>query len=197
MTIASAHESAPGGCSNSHAGAQDPHLPWKAGPVKIIAHLPACLRGRRAALLAELSAVQDDLTAQRAELAEAIAGLDALDRGLIDADLNGTRANARVDEVFEWMRRQAAEAGFGDELPPGVISAAALMSGEEYRKIDAELWGSQERTDGLPAEHPESMVIELADADEGELGLYAFEMWPKDEYAEITAEDWQERGGAG
>ena len=43
------------------------------------------------------------------------------------------------------------------------------------------------RDDGLPAEHPESMIITLADADEVWLARASNDMWPADEYAEIVA----------
>lgn len=45
------------------------------------------------------------------------------------------------------------------------------------------------RDDGLPAEHPESMVLPLADADEIWLAAAANDMWPADEYEDITADD--------
>lgn len=52
------------------------------------------------------------------------------------------------------------------------------------------------RDDGLPAEHPESMILELAPADEVWLAAVSNDLWPADEYAEIVAEDWRDRGGA-
>jgi hypothetical protein len=43
------------------------------------------------------------------------------------------------------------------------------------------------RADGLPAEHPESMVLELSPADEVRLAAYSNDMWPADEYLRIVA----------
>jgi hypothetical protein len=44
------------------------------------------------------------------------------------------------------------------------------------------------RADGLPAEHPESMVLELAPADEVGLAALSTDLWPADEYLLIVAE---------
>jgi hypothetical protein len=49
------------------------------------------------------------------------------------------------------------------------------------------------RPDGLPAEHPESMDLELAPADEVWLALISDELWPCDEYQQIVAEDYRQR----
>ncbi len=56
------------------------------------------------------------------------------------------------------------------------------------------------RADGLPAGHPESMVLGgLSPADEVGLAALSNDLWPDDEYADITAGDYGERwdwGGA-
>jgi hypothetical protein len=49
------------------------------------------------------------------------------------------------------------------------------------------------RADGLPAEHPESMVLELSPADEVGLAALSNDLWPHDEYEEIVAEDYRQR----
>lgn len=54
------------------------------------------------------------------------------------------------------------------------------------------LRGSPARRDGLPQDHPESMLSELGPADEIMLAAYANDMWPADEYESFTADD----GGA-
>jgi hypothetical protein len=46
---------------------------------------------------------------------------------------------------------------------------------------------------GMPAGHPESLTTELSPADEVKLAAYATDMWPHDEYADITADDYGER----
>jgi hypothetical protein len=53
--------------------------------------------------------------------------------------------------------------------------------------------GEAGRTDGLPAEHPESMDLELAPADEVWLAMISDELWPCDEYQQIVAEDYRHR----
>jgi hypothetical protein len=165
MTVL-ANDFAPGWYATTSHGAMDPYLSEKAGPVNILPHLPACFRHRRAALLAELAEVRNDLDAQRAELAEAIAGLDVLNLGVIEADLNGSRANARVDQVFDAMRELADEVR--DHCP------APEPAYDERHVIEAE----------MPAGHPDSMTRELDLADEE-----AF-------IALCCTEDWRECGGA-
>jgi hypothetical protein len=49
------------------------------------------------------------------------------------------------------------------------------------------------RPDGLPAEHPESMDLELAPADEVWLAMISDTLWPCDEYQQIVAEDYRQR----
>jgi hypothetical protein len=49
------------------------------------------------------------------------------------------------------------------------------------------------RPDGLPAEHPESMDLELAPADEVWLAMISDTLWPCDEYQQIVAEDFRQR----
>jgi hypothetical protein len=49
------------------------------------------------------------------------------------------------------------------------------------------------RADGLPAEHPESMVLELSPADEVGLAALSNDLWPHDEYQQIVAEDYGQR----
>jgi hypothetical protein len=51
------------------------------------------------------------------------------------------------------------------------------------------------RADGLPAEHPESMVLELSPADEVWLAALSNDLWPADEYQQIIAEDYRQRNG--
>ena len=51
------------------------------------------------------------------------------------------------------------------------------------------------RADGLPAEHPESMALELAPADEVGLAALSTDLWPHDEYQQIIAEDYRQRNG--
>jgi hypothetical protein len=155
--------------------------------MKILAHLPACFRYRRfarslrqppahdvAEIWQEISAVWDEIGALGK-------GQDTLDLGVIDADLNGSRANARVDEVFDTMRKLADEVRdqrCGDPDPSYEISD-----------------GEARDTAIMPAEHPESLVLELAAADEKMLAQICTVLWPADEYLDIVAEDFRQRNG--
>lgn len=58
-----------------------------------------------------------------------------------------------------------------------------------------EIPAAEMRGDGLPAEHPESMALELAPADEVALAALSNDLWPADEYNEIVAEDYRRRNG--
>jgi hypothetical protein len=170
-----ANDFAPGWCPTTSHGAMEPHLSEKAGPVTTMPYRPAYLRHRRTPGAASL----------RAQLAEIHDALDALDRGLIEAGLTASRADARVDQVLRHLRktedlRQAVLCGEQDERDPDPCYEIS-----EHEERDAAV---------MPHGHPESLVNELARADEDELGAYAAELWPRDEYAEITAEDWRERG---
>jgi hypothetical protein len=118
-------------------------------------------RGRYARLREELAAVREDL-------AEAQSGLDVLGLGVIDADLNGSRANARVDQVFDVMRELAEEVRSDRAEPAYEIS--------EHEERDAAV---------MPHGHPESLVNELDPADEKAFIALCC--------TEFTAEDWRER----
>jgi hypothetical protein len=73
---------------------------------------------------------------------------------------------------------------------PGVITGAQRMADDATIR---ELENEAGRTDGLPAEHPESMVLELAPADEVWLAMISDTLWPCDEYQQIVAEDFRQR----
>ena len=74
--------------------------------------------------------------------------------------------------TLEAVARAAVAANHGEELPAAATGA---------------------RPDGLPAEHPESMDLQLAPADEVWLAMISDELWPCDEYQQIVAEDYRQR----
>jgi hypothetical protein len=163
--------------------------------MKIFAHLPACfrywhftraLRNRPAEhdlaeVWAEINAIWDEVGA----LGQ---GQDSLDRGLIEADLNGSRANARVEELFKMAEEAGLAKPLQDEHDHGTCGDDCGLKFSDRVKRDANL---------MPPGHPESLVSELPAEDEQMLAAWASEWWPNDEYTAIATQDWQERGGAG
>ena len=140
----------------------------------LAAHRP---RARSARLAAELAGLRE-------QLAEAVSGLDALDLGVISADLNGSRANARVDAVFRVMQELTAE--IRDRRPWDTPEECE----PSYEISD----GEQADANMMPPGHLESLTRELDPAEEEEwAGLRA--ALPGDEFAEIVAEDFRQRNG--
>jgi hypothetical protein len=157
---------------------------------KIFAHLPACFRYWHftrslpsrpaehdpAEVWAEISAIWDEIGALGH-------GQDSLDVGVIEADLNGSRANARADEVFDVMRKLTdeirAERSGADLLPSYEISRDEL-----------------EAATPIPPGSNESLSRELDSTDEEMLAGLATELWEDDEYLAIIAEYESQRGGA-
>jgi hypothetical protein len=98
-------------------------------------------------------------------------------------------------------RRLRAELSFGIGRPgpvhpedsalvdalSGAITGPGKPAGDDGQARDGI------RADGLPAEHPESMDLELAPADEVDLAALSDELWPADEYQQIVAEDYRQR----
>jgi len=101
--------------------------------------------------------------------------LDALDRGVIEASTAGDRAAAKCADLVRFMREKEASIAAGD-LPP-------VLDGGEFREVL-----------GMASGHPESPAAELAAADEEMLAELCTRLWPRDEYTQITAADWQQRG---
>jgi hypothetical protein len=87
------------------------------------------------------------------------------------------RARTRYERTRSRARRQARAA---------LAIPAAQVTGPDESSAAV-------RADGLPAEHPESMVLEFAPADEVWLALISDELWPCDEYQQIVAEDYRQR----
>ena len=152
---------------------------------------PAYLRRHHQATLRhELTQIHDDLA--------------ALDRGVAEAAAMANRAQSRVNALGNGLREAHKFAntpeGCGPECgdpgsTPEALAAGIVGPGKKPADDDGQVRDGI-RADGLPADHPESMDLELSPEHEGMLAAYANDMWPADEYAEITAEDWQERGGA-
>lgn len=181
--IALAHEFALGRCPTTGTRATGSSPSQRTEPMRILPHLAVCLAG--AALLARTARLAAELAEARAGLTEVTAGLDALNLGVIDADLNGSRANARADELEGRLDAQ-------DEA----WTAWRAMNGRDADTLEEVPGGI--RADGLPADHPESMALELSPEHEVMLAGYATDMWPADEYEQIVAEDFRQRnGGAG
>jgi hypothetical protein len=155
----------------------------------IMPHLPASLRHwhfsralrRRsdpAEVWAEINAIWDEVASLRA-------GQDSFDVGLIEADLNGSRANARIDAVFDKMRELT------DEIRAERSGIADLPCYETTRDELAD-------ANPMPSGSNESLSRELDSTDEEMLAGLATELWEHDEYLQIVAEDYRQRnGGAG
>jgi hypothetical protein len=184
------HESARVGCVSSRLRAQDPTAS-KAGPMPSLPYRPAYMRQHHqtrlrkelthplgadpAEVWAEISAIWDEIGALGH-------GQDALDVGVIEADLNGSRANARADAVFDKMRELT------DEIRAERSGTDSLPS---YEVIRDEL----EAATPIPPGSNESLSREINSTDEEMLAALATELWKNDEYLEIVAEDYRQRNG--
>jgi hypothetical protein len=89
--------------------------------------------------------------------------------------MNAHRTRTRYERTRSRARRQAR-------------AALAIPAGPREDESSAAV-----RADGLPAEHPESMDLELVPADEVWLAMISDELWPCDEYQQIVAEDYRQR----
>jgi hypothetical protein len=116
--------------------------------------------------------------------------------------MNARRLRAR----YEWTRarvrqlRTELSSGFGQPAPVHPEDAAltkalaGAITGPGKDPADDQARDGI-RADGLPAEHPESMVLELSPADEVWLAALSNDLWPADEYQQIIAEDYHQRNG--
>ena len=91
---------------------------------------------------------------------------------------------AAVAAALYALTRDRAPRADADPLTPATKEAVSDA-------MDAAVTGM--RPDGLPAEHPESMDLELAPADEVWLAMISDTLWPCDEYQQIVAEDYRQR----
>jgi hypothetical protein len=117
--------------------------------------------------------------------------------------MNARRPRTRYERARSRLRRHLrAELSSGSAQPAPVhpedsALVEALTEGiTGPGKYAAAVYGQADdgiRADGLPAEHPESMVLELAPADEVGLAALSDELWPADEYQQIVAEDYRQR----
>jgi hypothetical protein len=87
---------------------------------------------------------------------------------------------AAIAAALYAITRERAPRADADRLTPAMPEAVS-------EAMDVAVAGM--RPDGLPAEHPESMDLELAPADEVWLALVSDELWPCDEYEDIRADD--------
>jgi hypothetical protein len=119
----------------------------------------------------------------RAELARVRAVLDALDRGVIEAGLIAAQAVERLDAQDEawslWrvMHGRVREQAADQPAPEGEGDLREILR--------------------MPSGHPESPAALLSDTDEGMLAVLCTELWPRDEYTQITADSHRERWGEG
>jgi hypothetical protein len=102
------------------------------------------------------------------------------------------RPRTRYERTRSRIRRQLrADLTRGPVAPEDSALVKALT--EEPANGDQTSGGV--RVYDLPAEHPESMLLELSPADEADLAALCTDLWPRDEYAEILAEDYRRRNG--
>ena len=127
-----------------------------------------------------LGRLRADLDELRNKVAGACQGLDALDRGIVEAGLTASHAMSHVDKLLARMEETAA----GEFRLDGPGDALQEPDPDTEPPSDEPAF----RGDDLPAEHPESMLLELAPADEVMLARYASDMWSRDEYLQITAD---------
>jgi hypothetical protein len=112
--------------------------------------------------------------------------------------VNARRPWTRYERTRARIRRQLRgelSSGIGAPGPVHPEDSAlvkALSDGTEPGQDDCEARDGI-RADGLPAEHPESMVLELSPADEVGLAALSNDLWPHDEYQQIVAEDYGQR----
>jgi hypothetical protein len=134
----------------------------KAGPMKIFAHLPACLRYwhfSHSLRPCRCDAYQE-IQAIWAKLDEHSDGLDALDRGIVeagqmalDAERKAAKAGAQVEAMLGWIRDRAAEAGLREtarELPLSPRETGALLGLEKELAADDVLAAVCEMFGSLP-----------------------------------------------
>jgi len=89
------------------------------------------------------------------------------------------RPRARYERTRGRIRRQLrAELTRGPVHPEDSALVKALTEGPADDQASGDV-----RVVVLPAEHPESMLLELAPADEASLAALAADLWPADEYA--------------
>ena len=102
--------------------------------------------------------------------------------------MGARRARTRYERTRSRIRRQLrADLTRGPVAPEDSALVKALT--EEPANDQA----SGVRVYDLPAEHPESMLLELSPGNEAWLAELSTDLWPRDEYAEIMAEDYRDR----
>jgi hypothetical protein len=173
--IPAAHDYAPGSRAHGRTGAEDPNPLGRPGPVINILHpLGACLRHLPRSRVSRLRA---EVAALRREIA---GDFDALDRGVVEAGTTASRAIGCTEKLLRYIQEQATRAG----LPvPDEDSAASPPTEAQAR----------ERA-GMAPGHPEWLTRELDDAGDTLLGALCVELWPDDEYEDITADGGGETG---
>jgi hypothetical protein len=170
------HDSARDRCLTTGQRAQDPTAS-KAGPMPSMPYRPPYMRQHHQTRLrkelilppaAELAEIWQEVKAVWAKTDDLAERQDALDAGVIEADLNGSRANARADAIFDEMRKLT------DEIRSERYGDAPEPACDPRHVIEAE----------MPAEHPDSMTRQLPDADEETF------------IALCCTDSWAENGGA-
>ncbi len=147
----------------STSAASETSPAWKAGPMAHHAPFSGRALARRALR-----------TRRDRRLDELEAGVDALDRGVIEAAAMAGQAVVSTASLVRYMREQAALAG----LPGPDASAPVPQPPSEAQARELA---------GMAAGHPESLGAELPEADEEMLGAYCAELWPDDVTAEGDA----------
>lgn len=186
----------------------------KAGPMKIFAHLPACfrywhfshsLRPCRCDAYQEIQAIW-------AKLDEHSDGLDALDRGIVEAGDAIGATDERLGKVVEAIREEARTLWAKTDEIAEIACSAERQAAKANARIDrvTEVMGQvtgdplpsyEVSRDELEAATPippgsnESLSRELDSTDEEMLAALATELWGHDEYLEIVAEHESQRNG--